>query len=141
MLTIHEIRAIVGNMKYLDWKIEVKIDPMSLVGQTLTPVEGAHPGRPYLQVFGHGPDPKQGMKDAEWSSRKWWLSYNMCKNEVVRTVLKAIEGAVAHEMYENILYKNCAVFTPHMDYDVQVGMVQKMGDEFKNSRIDGMQGE
>lgn len=138
MLTIHEIRTIVGNMKYLDWEIALKIDPRSIHE---TGMKDEQPGRPYIQIFGHGPDPSNNMEDTPWSSRKWTLSYSMCKNEIIRTALKAIEGAVAHEMYENILYKGYAIFTPHMDYDIQVEMMQKLGDGFKNSRIDGMQGE
>ena len=135
MLTIHEIREIVGDMRYLDWKIVVELDPMSKYESE------DRPGRPYVQIIGHGPDPTNNMEDAWWSSRKWSISYKMCKNEIVRTVLKAIEGAVAHEMYENILYRGCAIFTPHMDYDVQVEMMQSLGDGFKDSRHDGMQGE
>jgi len=132
-LSFKELQDIVAEVTYLDWKLVVELDKAA----TLVPNEQR---RPYLQVLGHGPDPQDGMKDAEWSSRKFWLSGVMCKNEVIRTALKAIECAVAHEMYENILYKGYPVFTPHMDYDVQVEMMRTKGDGFKNSRTDGMQG-
>jgi len=133
-LSFAELRTIVAEVTYLDWKLVVELDK-AVAGL----VSNEH-RRPYLQVLGHGPDPQNNMKDSEWSSRKFWLSGVMCKNEVIRTALKAIECAVAHEMYENILYRGCAVFTPHMDYDVQVELMRSKGDGFKNSRIDGMQG-
>jgi hypothetical protein len=132
-LSFKELQDIVAQVTYLDWKLVVELDKAAV----LVPDDQR---RPYLQVLGHGPDPQNGMEDAEWSSRKFWLSGVMCKNEVIRTALKAIECAVAHEMYENILYKGYAVFTPHMDYDVQVEMMRTQGDGYKNSRIDGMQG-
>lgn len=137
MLHFGQIEEIVHNVKYLDWQIALRLDALSTYLPGTAPP--GQPGRPYLQVFGHGPDPKNNMEDAKWSSRKWWLSYHMCKNEIIRTALKAIEAAVAHEMYENILYKGHAVFTPHMDYDEIVRMMED--HSVVDSREDGMQGE
>jgi hypothetical protein len=122
MFTTDEIREIVAYMSYLDWELRVLMD-------------GDHP---YLQVFGHGPDPKQNMKDEKWSGRKFFISPHMCKNEIIRTGLLAVERAVAHEMYENILYKGFAIFTPHMDYEE---IVEIMRDHSViDSRDGGMQG-
>ena len=127
MFTSDEIREIVDNVSYLDWDILVCVDGANRDSDRL-----------YLQVHGHGPDPKQNMEDAQWSSRKWWLSRHMCKNEIIRTALKAIECAVAHEMYENILYKGYAVFTPHMDYEEVVKIMRD--HSVIDSRENGMQG-
>ena len=122
MFSESEIREIVSNISYLDWEIRLKHDG----------------DRPYVQVYGHGPDPKDGMKDAQWSGRKWFISPHMCKNEIIRTAYKAIECAVAHEMNEVFLYKGVAIMTPHMDYEE---IVTIMNDHnCSDSREDGMQG-
>jgi len=122
MFTPEEIREIVGHISYLDWEVRVRKDG----------------DRDYLQVFGHGPDPKDGMKDAQWSGRKWMLSPHMCKNELIRTAYKAIECAVAHEMNECFLYKGVAIMTPHMDYEEIVDIMTD--HDCSDSREDGMQG-
>lgn len=122
MFSETELRVIVYSVSYLDWNIRLLYDGP----------------RPYLQVHGHGPDPKEGMKDAEWSGRKWFVSPHMCKNEVIRTAYKAIENAVAHEMNENFLYKGVAIMTPHMDYEEIVDIMKD--HDCIDSREDGMQG-
>lgn len=122
MFSEKEIREIVSNVAYLDWVIKV-------------PYDGE---RPYLQIHGHGPDPKANMEDAQWSGRKWFISPHMCKNEIIRTAYKAIECAVAHEMNENFLYKDVAIMTPHMDYEE---IVTVMTDHnCIDARENGMQG-
>ena len=124
MFKVEEIVNIISHVSYLDWKIMILMD-----GDT---------PRPYLQVHGHGPDPKEGMEDAEWSGRKWFLSPHMCKNEIIRTAYKAIECAVAHEMNENFLYKDVAIMTPHIDYEEIVSLMND--HDCIDSREDGMQG-
>jgi hypothetical protein len=122
MFSEKEIRDIVSKISYLDWDIRLKHDG----------------DRPYIQIYGHGPDPKDGMRDAQWSGRKWFVSPHMCQNEIIRTAYKAIECAVAHEMNENFLYRGVAIMTPHMDYDE---IVDVMTDhDCIDAREDGMQG-
>jgi hypothetical protein len=120
MLKIKEIRDIINDIQYLDWEIKLRFDG----------------DRPYLQVFGHGPNPQNNMKNEAWCGRKWFVSYFMCKNEVIRTAYKAIECAVAHEMNENFLYKGLPVFTPHMDYDKIIQMMN--GEKYIDARDNGM---
>lgn len=122
MFTDAEIAEIVSNVAYLDWEIKLRWDR----------------DRPYIQVHGHGPDPKDGMRDAQWSGRKWMLSPHMCKNEIIRTAYKAIECAVAHEMNECFLYKGQAIMTPHMDYEEIVTIMED--HNCSDSRDNGMQG-
>lgn len=122
MFTTHEIKEIIDNISYLDWEVRLRMDGT----------------RPYLQVYGHGPDPKNGMKDSKWSGRKWMLSPHMCKNEIIRTAYKAVECAVAHEMNENFLYKGVAIMTPHMDYEEIVTIMKD--HDCTDSRVGGMQG-
>ena len=121
-MTVFEIKEIVANIKYLDWELRVRMD-----GE-----------RPYLQVFGNGPNPDNNMEVEQWSGRKWFLSPHMCKNEVIRTAYKAVECAVAHEMNECFLYKGVAVMTPHLDYEEVVTMMQD--HDCIDARDNGMQG-
>ena len=99
MMTLDEVKTIVFDCRYLiGWDILVKLDN----------------DRPYLQISVDDTDNFTGLP-LRWTGRKWFLSYHMCKNEIVNTVYKAIEAAVMHEMRENFLYKNTAIFNPHLD--------------------------
>lgn len=122
MFSEKEIREIISNVSYLDWEFRLMYDR----------------DRPYLQIHGHGPDPKEGMRDAQWSGRKWFVSPHMCKNEIIRTAYKALECAVAHEMNELFLYKGVAIMTPHLDYEEIVTMMSD--HNCIDARDNGMQG-
>lgn len=106
-MTLDEVKTIVFDCRYLiGWDILVKLDN----------------DRPYLQISVDDTDNFTGLP-LRWTGRKWFLSYHMCKNEIVNTAYKAIETAVMHEMRENFLYKNTAIFNPHLDPDKLVDFV------------------
>lgn len=69
-----------------------------------------------LQVSFMAPDSSNG-KVAVQKSRKWYISSHSCRNEVIRTVYKAIVAAEEHERDENFKYKDVAVFDPHRSLD------------------------
>lgn len=120
--SFEEIKAIIDRIEYLDWEIRLRLDGTRI----------------YLQIFGHGPNPKNDMIEEDWSGRKWFVSPHMCINEIIRTAYKAIECAVAHEMNEMFLYRGQPVFTPHMDYDE---IAEIMDDHsMTDARDNGMQG-
>ncbi len=56
--------------------------------------------------------------------RKWRISQHMTKSEVVQTALKAVIAWWEHETREAFLYKNVAVFGPHLDVEALVCIVQ-----------------
>ena len=106
-MTLDEVKTIVFDCRYLiGWDILVKLDN----------------DRPYLQISVDDTDNFTGLP-LKWTGRKWFLSYHMCKNEIVNTAYKAIEMAVMHELRENFLYKNTAIFNPHIDPDKLVDFV------------------
>ncbi len=121
-LSFDEIGEIIDRIEYLDWEIRLRSDGP----------------RPYLQIFGHGPNPKNDMIEEDWSGRKWFISPHMCINEIIRTAYKAIDCAVQHEMNEMFLYKGQPVFTPHMDYDEIAEIMED--HSLTNARDNGMQG-
>ena len=101
MMTFDQITEIVCNCKYQHWDIEVKLDG----------------NRPYLQIHvKEGLDNMTGLP-LEWTGRKWFLSYHMVKNEIVRTAFKAITCAVQHETEELFTYRGVSIFNPHLDPD------------------------
>ena len=106
-MTLDEVKTIVFDCRYLiGWDILVKLDN----------------DRPYLQISVDDTDNFTGLP-LRWTGRKWVLSYHMCKNEIVNTAYKAIETDVMHELRENFLYKNTAIFNPHIDPDKLVDFV------------------
>lgn len=107
MYTVDEMREIVSQCSFGDWKIEVHID--------------GH--RPYMQVHViDGRDSETGQP-LEWTGRKWMLSPFMCKNEIVTTAFKAVMTAMEHEIRENFRYRGVAIFNPHVDPDALVDFV------------------
>ncbi len=50
-------------------------------------------------------------------TRRWLLSPEMSKSEIVQTVLKCVMTSMEHRTREWFLYKNRAIFMPHHDVD------------------------
>ena len=90
--------------------------------------------RPYLQIkCDNVRDAKTG-ENTSWTSRKWMLSYHMCRSEVVRTAYKAYITALLHEADEQFRYRKVAIYSPHFDVD-------KLADSFQeDARVNGMTG-
>lgn len=58
------------------------------------------------------------------TGRKWRISYHCCKSEFVRTVYKAVEAFVLHELQEDFKYKGVAIYNPHIDPDALLEAAQ-----------------
>jgi hypothetical protein len=102
MLTLRELRKIVDEVEYRDWDLVVR--------------EDGNDGRPYLQVQFVACDAVT-RRTEEWSGRKWFLSPHMTRSEVVQTAFKAIMTAAEHEVRENFLWRDRAIFGPHLDVE------------------------
>ena len=70
----------------------------------------------YIQIQFDAPDSLSGKNQRQYC-RKWYLSSHMTKQEVVRTAYKAFQAAVLHEAAEQFLYRDCMIYSPHMDVD------------------------
>lgn len=107
MLKFTDIAEIVTNItfnyQHETWKLILDLDQ-----------KGGN--RPYIQVVANGVDQHTG-NPMQWSGRKWYLSYHMCRNEIVRTAHKAFRAAMEHEVDEMFLYKGVAIYNPHLDPD------------------------
>lgn len=77
--------------------------------------------RPYLQVYVQPPaDAAQCARSGqaiEWKGGKHYLSFHMCRQEIVGACFGAIEAAEKHEMREWFKYRGVAIYDPHLDPD------------------------
>lgn len=69
-------------------------------------------------------DPIEGKK-VPWRGAKHYLSPHMCRQEIVGTILHAIERAEMHEVHEWFRYKGRSIYNPHIDPDVLVEVASK----------------
>jgi rubrerythrin len=58
-----------------------------------------------------------GGEPARQSTRRWYISEQACRNEVVQTALKCVLTSVEHEARERFKYRGKAIFGPHFDVD------------------------
>ena len=109
-MRFHEMEDIVSAITYRPgWSIILDHDPM----------QGG--GRPYIQisvsiVSEASLSPFTGKREA-WKSGKHYLSYHMCRQEIVGAVFGAIRAAEEHEMKEWFAYKGARIYNPHLDPD------------------------
>jgi hypothetical protein len=73
---------------------------------------------------------------AAWRGGKWLISQHMTRNEIVRTVHKAVIGAEMHELDEYFRYRGRAIYNPHLDPDQMAKFAGKL-DNFE-FRADSM---
>lgn len=105
---------VVGELIYKDWSFFIgrKDNVLYLQIRFLAPDNGSD--KPSLQIQ---------------SGRKWMLSEHMTKSELIQTALKAVLTAEEHETREQFLYKNKAIFAPHLNVDVLHGLDENEAHE------------
>lgn len=120
MLTFEDIHVLVGRVTYKPgWTI--------LVGK-----ENGKDLRPYIQISVDetaeaAKCPFSG-EVVPWRGGKRYLSYHMCRQEIVGACLGAIKDAEMHEIHEWFKYKGRAIYNPHLDPDVlaEVAVLRNM---------------
>ena len=55
---------------------------------------------------------------ATWKGGKRYLSFHMCRQEIVGACLAAIKDAEMHECHEWFRYRGVSIYNPHLDPDV-----------------------
>lgn len=106
MKTIAEVRDIVSEVKYRDWRFLVEVEqfPGFATAPACLVIEFDEPcnvtGAPAVQ-----------------RSRKWRLSPHMTKGEIVQTALLAVRTALEHEMREQFTWRGKPIFGPHFDIE------------------------
>ncbi len=99
-MTIEEMRDIIAQVKFEDY--------------TFTVNEGH--GGIYLQAHYPEADIVTKQPSAQYS-RKWLLSPQMTKSELVQTAFKLCMTSMEHRTREHFLYNGKRVFGPHFDVD------------------------
>lgn len=105
MKSFEEVTEILNEITYKDWTFRL--------------VEETASGGSLLSV---------SFKDEDgcvWNGRKWYISRHMTKSEIVQTALKAVLTAEEHEAREKFLYKNTAIFGPHLDVETLLMIADK----------------
>lgn len=99
-MTLKDMKDVIANVEYKDWNIGVYMDEE----------------RPYLQVKFYDRCRFSQTVNVQ-TGRKWFLSFHMCKNEIVNTAFKAILAAEEHEVRERFRYRDQVIYGPHFDVD------------------------
>ena len=83
--------------------------------------------RPYLQATVTDTPDSQTGELTLWKSAKHYLSYHMCRQEIVGTVFRLIRDAEEHEMREWFRYRGRGIYNPHIDPDALVDALRLYG--------------
>lgn len=100
-MTIDMIQAIVTMCSFRDYKFEAHIDGR---------------GEMYLQGRYVEEDTVTKKPEAQ-VTRRWFLSPQMTKSEIVQTVFKCAITSMEHRTREWFFYRGKPVFGPHFDVD------------------------
>ena len=87
-------------------------------------VERSSAGCLYLQADYLEADTITGNVETQFT-RRWLLSPEMVKSEVVATAFKCVLTSMEHRTREWFLYKGKAIYQPHYDVDELAAVCQK----------------
>lgn len=98
-----------------DQEIRNALDEVSFQNYTFN--LGFSGNRTWLQATFMAPDCHTGA-DALQYTRKWYISNEATKSEIVQTAFKLALTSVEHEAREAFTYRGQRIFGPHMSVDV-----------------------
>lgn len=101
-MTIAEMELVLEDCRYLGKEFEV------VVSRTT--------GAVYLRATYMEDDTVTGKLEKQYT-RRWLLSPEMTKSEIVSTAFKCIMTSAEHQAREWFTYKNKAIYHPHHDVD------------------------
>jgi hypothetical protein len=99
-MNFQEIQTLVALVEFEDYTFHVR----------------AGHGGWYLQATYEEPDIITGTPETQ-STRRWPLSPEMVKSEVVQTAFKCVMTSMEHRAREGFKYRGRRVFGPHFDVD------------------------
>lgn len=100
-MTFDDMCGVVADCRYQDYAFKVAKDGR---------------GEIYLQGLYEEPDTVSGVTDVQYT-RRWLLSPEMTKSEIVQTVFKLVLTSAEHRVREWFKYRGYAVYGPHYDVD------------------------
>lgn len=102
MKTKEEIREIINQCSFWDYKFNLEVDGRGAI---------------YLQASYDEADVDTGVTEKQ-CTRRWFISPEMSKSEIVQTVFKCALTSMEHRTREWFKYKGRSVFGPHFNVDV-----------------------
>lgn len=106
MLSLQDMHDVVRELRFeglAAWEFHVRFDG----------------DRPFLHAtfLADSNMPEDNGALVKCSTRKWFLSLYMTKDEIVGTAMKCVLTAVEHEAREQFFYRNRAIYGPHISVD------------------------
>jgi hypothetical protein len=95
-------KTVISECSFQDYEFQVQESPTT--------------GAVYLQARYNEPDTVTGNVEIQYT-RRWFLSPEMSRSEIVSTAFKCVLTSMEHRTREWFLYKNRAVYQPHYDVD------------------------
>lgn len=99
---IEEIRKIIGQCTFWDYRFGLEVDGRGAI---------------YLQASYVEADVVTGVTEKQ-HTRRWFISPEMSKSEIVQTVFKCALTSMEHRTREWFRYRDRPVFGPHFNVDV-----------------------
>jgi hypothetical protein len=94
-------------------------------------------------IYLHGtylePDVVTGNLEVQ-ATRKWFLSPEMVKGEIVQTVFKCVMTSMEHRVREHFKYRERAIFGPHLVENMN-NELQKLCEKLGGAQASGKAGE
>lgn len=109
-MTLETIREVVDRCSFLTYRFHVLEDRRGVW---------------YLQGEYEDPDAHTGELALQ-TTRRWFLSPEMTRSEVVQTVFKCALTSMEHRTREFFLYRGKAIFGPHFDVDLLMDLCGKV---------------
>lgn len=100
-MTVEEMCGVVADCRYEEYGFKVELDGR---------------GEIYLQGLYEEPDTVTGEPEIQYT-RRWLLSPEMTKSEIVQTVFKCVLTSAEHRVREWFKFRDQPVFCPHYDVD------------------------
>ena len=100
-MTLEQMQAVVAACDFPGYDFGVIVDSRNSI---------------YLQGAYSEADVKTGRVEIQ-KTRRWFLSPQMVKSEIVQTVFKCVLTSAEHRTREWFKYRGKAVFGPHFDVD------------------------
>ena len=80
--------------------------------------------RTYMRANFFAPCAETGLRELQFT-RKWYVSQEATRSEIVQTALKCVLTSIEHEAREVFTYRGRAIFGPHFDVEQLVALVDE----------------
>ena len=120
-MNYYEIKSLVEACTYKPgWSVKLEVDGHGAWGRPFIQVLVTSEAEASMEACG----PHKGQR-VPWKGGKKYLSYHMCRQEIIGAVFGAIKDAELHEVSEWFRYKGASIYNQHLDPDVLVEVAKR----------------